>query len=58
MGVIVSVADVPVADRRGGTGHPPETVQQAIQAMGGDVVCVEDSLLGRVTSLRLGIAGA
>ena len=57
-GVIVSVADVPVADRRGGTGHPPETVQQAIQAMGGDVVCVEDSLLGRVTSLRLAIAGA
>ena len=57
-GVIVSVADVPVADRRGGTGHPPEAVQQAIQAMGGDVVCVEDSLLGRVTSLRLGIAGA
>jgi len=57
-GVIVSVVDVPVADRRGATGHPPEAVQQAIQAMGGDVVCVEDSLLGRVTSLRLGAAGA
>lgn len=57
-GVIVSVADVPVADRRGGTGLPPEAVAQAIQAMGGDVVCVEDSLLGRVTSLRLGAAGA
>jgi nitrogen-specific signal transduction histidine kinase len=57
-GVIVSVADVPEADRRGGTGHPPEAVQQAIQSMGGEVVCVEDSLLGRVTSLRLAVAGA
>ncbi len=57
-GVIVSVADLPEADRRGGTGHPPEAVQQAIQSIGGDVVCVEDSLLGRVTSLRLAVAGA
>ena len=56
--VIVSVADVPAADRRGSTGHPPEAVQQAIQAMGGEVVCIEDSILGRVTSLRLAIAGA
>ena len=57
-GVIVSVVDFPVADRRGTTGQPPEAVQQAIQSMGGDVVCVEDSLIGRVTSLRLAIAGA
>jgi nitrogen-specific signal transduction histidine kinase len=55
-GVIVSVADVPIAEKRGGTGHPPEAVQQAIQSMGGEVVCVEDSILGRVTSLRLAVA--
>jgi len=57
-GVLVSVTDVPDSDRRGATGHPPEAVQQAIHGMGGDVVCVEDSLLGRVTSLRLVAADA
>ncbi len=57
-GVIVSVVDFPVQDRRGATGHPPEAVQQAMQSIGGDVVCVEDSQIGRVTALRLAVAGA
>lgn len=56
-GVIVSIADQPDSDRRGTVGHPPEAVVQAIQAMGGDVAGVEDSLLGRVTVLRLAAAG-
>lgn len=56
-GVIVSVVDRPDAELRGTAGQPPESVVQAIQAMGGDVACVEDSLLGRVTVLRLAAAG-
>jgi PAS domain-containing protein len=57
-GVLVSVVDVPDPDRRRATGHPPDVVQQGIASLGGDVACVEDSSLGRVTSLRLGLATA
>jgi len=57
-GVVVSVADFPDSDRRGATGQPPEPVVQAVHGMGGDVVCFEDSLLGRVTSMRLVAADA
>ena len=53
-GVIVSVTDFPDVHRRDNSGHPPEAVQQAILTMGGEIASVEDSLLGRVTSLRLG----
>ncbi|MEZ4333540.1 MAG: PAS domain-containing protein [Myxococcota bacterium] len=56
-GLLVSVVDWPDADRRQLAGHPPEVLVQAIQALGGDVACVEDSLVGRVTSLRLSTAG-
>ncbi|MFO0691439.1 MAG: PAS domain-containing protein [Myxococcota bacterium] len=55
-GVIVSVVDRPDAERRRSDGQPPDSVVQAIQAMGGDVALVEDSLLGRVTALRLAAA--
>ncbi len=55
-GVIVSVTDFPDVHRRDNSGHPPEAVQQAILAMGGEIASVEDSVLGRVTSLRLGAA--
>lgn len=55
-GLLVSVVDQPDAARRGGSNRPPEMVATAIRAMGGDVVCVEDSLLGRVTTLRLAVA--
>lgn len=57
-GVIVSIVDVPDPDRRGPTGLPPEVVQQGMTQMGGDVVCVEDSVLGRVTTMRLALATA
>ncbi len=56
-GVIVSVVDSPDPARRGTTGSPPEAVSQAISSMGGDLSCVEDSLVGRVTSLQLVCAG-
>jgi hypothetical protein len=55
-GLLVSIADQPDGSRRDGPGTPPEAVQQAVAAMGGEVVCVEDSILGRVTALRLGVA--
>ncbi|MCR9097336.1 MAG: PAS domain-containing protein [bacterium] len=57
-GVLVSVVDVPEPDRRGPTGHPPESVQQGLGQMGGEAVCVEDGSLGRVTSMRLAVASA
>jgi PAS domain S-box-containing protein len=57
-GVLVSLVDVPDAARRKGTGLPPESVQQGIMTMGGEAICVEDSMLGRVTSLRLAIASS
>lgn len=56
-GLLVSVVDTPDAERRSTAGHPPEALVQAIQAIGGEVACVEDSLVGRVTSLRLSAAG-
>lgn len=52
-GVIVSIVDAPDPARRGNSGLPPETLLQVVRAMGGDVACVEDSLLGRATSIRL-----
>jgi len=57
-GVLVSLVDVPDAERRTGTGLPPESVQQGIMTMGGEAICVEDSMLGRVTSLRLAVASS
>ena len=57
-GVLVSVVDVPDGDRRGPTGQPPEAVQHAMAQMGGEAICVEDSTLGRVTSMRLSVASA
>jgi hypothetical protein len=54
--VLVSLVDVPDANRRRGTGLPPESLHQGIVAMGGETICVEDSMLGRVTSMRLSIA--
>lgn len=57
-GVLVSVVDVPDSERRGATGLPPESVQQGIAQMGGQSICVEDSSLGRVTSMRLCVASA
>jgi hypothetical protein len=56
-GVLVSLVDAPEASRRKSTGLPPEAIQQGIAAMGGESICVEDSLIGRVTSLRLSVAG-
>ena len=55
-GVLVSVVDVPDEDRRDPTGHPPESLKHAISQMGGEVICVEDAKLGRVTSMRLSVA--
>ena len=55
-GVLVSVVDVPDEDRRCPTGHPPESLKHAISQMGGEVICVEDAKLGRVTSMRLSVA--
>ena len=57
-GILVSVVDVPDNERRGPTGHPPESVQQCMVQMGGEALCIEDSSLGRVTSMRLGVASA
>jgi nitrogen-specific signal transduction histidine kinase len=56
--VIVSVVDVPDPGRRAPTGHAPESVQQVLAQMGGEAVCVEDSVLGRATTLRLAVAAA
>jgi hypothetical protein len=52
-GVIVSLVDVPDPARRATTGLPPESLQQGMVTMGGESICVEDSLIGRVTTLRL-----
>ncbi|MAG31834.1 MAG: hypothetical protein CL908_13180 [Deltaproteobacteria bacterium] len=56
--VLVSLVDVPDPARRAATGHPPESVQQSMASMGGEAVCVEDSTMGRVTSMRLVVAGS
>ena len=56
--VLVSLVDVPDVALRQTTGLPPESIQQTMAAMGGDSICVEDSMIGRVTSLRLGVASA
>ena len=56
--VLVSVVDIPDSERRGATGLPPEAVQQGIAQMDGEALCVEDSILGRVTSMRLTVASA
>jgi hypothetical protein len=55
-GVLVSLVDIPDADRRNASGHPPEAVQQGMASMGGEVICVEDSRVGRVTTMRLAVA--
>ncbi|MBW2496820.1 MAG: PAS domain-containing protein [Deltaproteobacteria bacterium] len=57
-GVIVSLVDVPDPARRATTGLPPESLQQGMATMGGESVCVEDSRIGRVTTLRLEAANA
>lgn len=57
-GILVSVVDVPNPDRRGPSGTPPDSVQQGVAQLGGDAVCVEDGVLGRVTALRLGVSSA
>lgn len=51
--VLVSLVDVPDPALRTGSGRPPEALQQGIENMGGETICVEDSMLGRVTSMRL-----
>ncbi len=56
-GVLVSVVDLPDPERRVPTGRAPESLQHALALMGGSVVCVEDSLLGRATTLRLTVSG-
>jgi hypothetical protein len=55
-GVLVSLVDSPDSTRRDPTGLPPEGLVQGIAAMGGETICVEDSTIGRVTSMRLAIA--
>lgn len=55
-GVLVSLVDVPDGGRRESTGLPPEALSQGIAAMGGETICVEDSRMGRVTSMRLALA--
>lgn len=55
-GVLISVVDVPDGGLRESTGMPPEALSQGIAAMGGETICVEDSRMGRVTSMRLGVA--
>ena len=55
-GVLVSVVDCPDEARREPTGAPPRSLQQGIVEMGGEAICVEDSGLGRVTSLCLPVA--
>jgi len=57
-GVLVSLVDAPDPTRRDSTGLPPKALAQGIAAMGGETVCVEDSTIGRVTSMRLMIAPA
>lgn len=54
--VLVSLVDLPDSNRRGATGSPPEPIQQAVAAMGGEIICVEDSTAGRVTLIRLTVA--
>lgn len=54
--VLVSLVDVPDPTRRQGTGLPPESLQHGMTAMGGEAICVEDSMLGRVTSMRFTVA--
>jgi len=54
-GVLVSLVDIPDSSRRNATGQPPEALQQGMASMDGDVVCVEDSIAGRVTSMRLAV---
>lgn len=58
LSVLVSLVDVPDSSRRNTTGRPPEALQQGMAAMGGEVICVEDSSAGRVTLMRLAIANA
>lgn len=55
-GVLVTLVDVPDGSRRLATGLPPEAVQQSLAQMGGDALCVEDSTIGRATSMQLAIA--
>lgn len=55
-GVLVSLVDMPDASRRETTGLPPEAVSQGISALGGETICVEDSTIGRVTTMRLAAA--
>ena len=50
------LVDSPDSNRRDPTGLPPEGLVQGIAAMGGETICVEDSTIGRVTSMRLAIA--
>ncbi|HEB88857.1 MAG TPA: hypothetical protein ENI85_04730 [Deltaproteobacteria bacterium] len=57
-GVVVSLVDRPDASRRSATGHPPEAIQHGMASMGGEAICVEDSTAGRVTLMRLALAGA
>jgi len=57
-GVLVSLVDAPDPTRRDSTGLPPKVLAQGIAAMGGETICVEDSTIGRVTSMRLVIAPA
>ena len=54
-GVLVSLVDSPDSTRREPTGLPPQGLTQGIAAMGGETICVEDSAIGRVTSMRLAI---
>jgi hypothetical protein len=55
-GVIVSLVDQPDDELRATTGAPPEAVVQGLAQMGGEALCIEDSLIGRVTSMRMAIA--
>ncbi len=55
-GVVVSLVDLPDADRRSATGFPPEFVTQGLASMGGEAICVEDSSAGRVTLMHLAVA--
>lgn len=55
-GVLVSLVDVPDGVQREATGLPPEALSEGIAAMSGETICVEDSRMGRVTSIRLTLA--
>jgi len=57
-GVVVSLVDIPDSERRSATGFPPDIVQQGLASMGGEAICVEDSIAGRVTLMRLAVASA